>query len=192
MGKKTTAFLQLLKETGMRPGEAWALQWKDLDSAGRIVSVTPEKNSNPRCLKISERLLSMIGCLPKSGTYLFHEAKADPMLGLLYFRRGYERRRRRLAERLQNPRIGLISFKTMRHYKATMEYHKTKDILHVMQLLGHKNIRNTLVYTHLVNFESDDYVCKVAKTVEEAKALVESGFDYVTEIEGYNVFRKRK
>jgi integrase len=28
MGKKTAAFLQLLKETGIRPGEAWSLQWK--------------------------------------------------------------------------------------------------------------------------------------------------------------------
>ena len=61
-----------------------------------------------------------------------------------------------------------------------------------MQLLGHKNIRNTLVYTHLVNFESEDYVCKVAKTVEEAKVLVESGFDYVTDVEAYKLFRKRK
>jgi hypothetical protein len=47
-----------------------------------------------------------------------------------------------------------------------------------MQLLGHKNIQNTLVYTHLVNWESDEIVCKVAKTVNEAQALIESGFDY--------------
>ncbi len=80
----------------------------------------------------------------------------------------------------------------MRHFKATMEYHKTKDILHVMQLLGHKNIKNTLVYTHLVNFEGDDYVCKIARTVDEAKALIEDGFDYVTEVEGIKLFRKRK
>ena len=65
-----------------------------------------------------------------------------------------------------------------------MEYHKTKDILHVMQLLGHKNIRNTLVYTHLVNWKSDDYVCKVGKFVKEASELIESGFDYVTEVDG--------
>jgi hypothetical protein len=73
-----------------------------------------------------------------------------------------------------------------------MEYHRTKDILHVMQLLGHKNIRNTLVYTHLVNFETDEFVCKVAKTVEEASALVESGFDYVTDVDDLKLFRRRK
>jgi len=46
-----------------------------------------------------------------------------------------------------------------------MEYHKTKDILYVMRLLGHKNIKNTLIYTQLIEFEEDDgFVCKVAKT----------------------------
>jgi site-specific recombinase XerC len=93
---------------------------------------------------------------------------------------------------LQNPRIDAISFKTLRHFKATMEYHKTKDILHVMQLLGHKDIKNTLIYTHLVNFESGEFVCKTARTVDEARALVESGFDYVTELDDVKLFRKRK
>jgi hypothetical protein len=62
-----------------------------------------------------------------------------------------------------------------------------------MQLLGHKNIRNTLVYTHLVNFESDDdYVCKVAKSVEDAKTLIETGFEFVTDFQDAKLFRKRK
>jgi hypothetical protein len=61
-----------------------------------------------------------------------------------------------------------------------------------MQMLGHRNIQNTLVYTHLINNESDQFTCKVAKTVEEATDLVESGFEYVTDIEGLKLFRKRK
>ena len=62
-----------------------------------------------------------------------------------------------------------------------------------MQLLGHKNIRNTLVYTHLVNFESDDdYVCKVVKSVEDAKALIETGFEFVTEFQDAKLFRRRE
>ena len=36
------------------------------------------------------------------------------------------------------------------------------------------------------------YVCKVAKTVKEASELVESGFDYVCDVDGYKLFRKRK
>ena len=69
-----------------------------------------------------------------------------------------------------------------------MEYHKTKDILHVMQVLGHKNIENTLIYTHL----DDEYVSKAAWNLEEACKLIEAGFDYVTDIEGAKLFKKRK
>jgi hypothetical protein len=47
-------------------------------------------------------------------------------------------------------------------------------------------------YTHLIQLQDDDYVCKAAQTVKEAKELVESGFDYVTDVEGYKLFRKRK
>ncbi|MBS7281486.1 MAG: hypothetical protein KIH09_16835 [Candidatus Freyarchaeota archaeon] len=73
-----------------------------------------------------------------------------------------------------------------------MEYAKTKDILHVMRILGHKNIKNTLVYTHLVSFKNDEYIYRVAWTLEEACQLVEAGFDYVCDVEGAKLFRKRK
>jgi hypothetical protein len=85
-----------------------------------------------------------------------------------------------------------ITFHTLRHWKATMEYHKTKDILHVMQVLGHKNIQNTLKYTQLVNFEEEEIVCKTAKSVEDARMLIEAGFEHVCNIQDNELFRKRK
>jgi site-specific recombinase XerC len=97
-----------------------------------------------------------------------------------------------LAAELNNPRIKNIPFRSFRHLKATSEYARTKDILYVKWLLGHKKIENTLIYTHLIAFEKDEYICKVAKSLDEATALVESGFEYVTEIEISKLFRKRK
>jgi len=85
-----------------------------------------------------------------------------------------------------------VSFHTFRHFKATVEYHKTKDLLHVMQLLGHRNIKNTLVYTQLVNFENDDYHSATAKTIEEAQKLIETGFEYVYTHDNIMLFRRRK
>lgn len=80
----------------------------------------------------------------------------------------------------------------LRHVKATIEYHKTKDILHVMGVLGHKNIKNTLVYTHLVDFGDDEYVLKIAKTAEETSQLLEAGFEFVcTASDNLMVFKKR-
>lgn len=75
-----------------------------------------------------------------------------------------------------------------------MEYHKTKDILYVKQLLGHRNIKNTLLYTQLVKFrvEDDEFVCKVAKTPTEVQELIENGFESICDMEDLKFFKKRK
>lgn len=59
-------------------------------------------------------------------------------------------------------------------------------------MLGHKRIEATMIYTQLVCFESDDFHVKVAKTLKEACELVEAGFEYVTDVDGNKIFRKRK
>ncbi len=97
-----------------------------------------------------------------------------------------------LPVKLENPRLRKIGFKTLRHWKASTLYHQTRDILLVMRTLGHKDIRNTLVYTHLIDTRNDEYVCKTAKSLGEASELVESGYEYITEIDGIKLFRKRK
>jgi integrase len=184
---RVATFLQLLKETGMRPGEAWRLKWIDIDSIKRTVTVTPEKGGNPRMLKLSNTLIAMLHALPRKSEYAFNN-------GLLkHYANCFRQQRKRVAFKLKNERIGRISFRTLRHFKATMEYHKTKDILHVKRLLGHRRIENTLVYTHLIAFRDDEYVSKVAHTAEEASALIEAGFEYVcTTPEDLMLFKKRK
>jgi hypothetical protein len=59
-------------------------------------------------------------------------------------------------------------------------------------MLGHRNLKSTLRYVQLINFENDDYTSAVARTLKETRQLIEAGFEYVTEMEGSKVFRKRK
>lgn len=59
-------------------------------------------------------------------------------------------------------------------------------------MLGHRNINNTLIYTQLVTFESDEYHVKTAETLKEACELAEAGFEYFTTIDNVQVYRKRK
>lgn len=79
-----------------------------------------------------------------------------------------------------------------------MLYHKTKDILHVKGVLGHKCIQSTMVYINLdqayLNQQSEDFTVRVAHNAGEASELVEAGFDYVTGeySDGGKIFRKRK
>jgi len=186
--KKMAAFLQTLKETMARCGEIWQLKWTDLN--GNILTVNnPEKGSNPRQFKLSDKLVAMLNNLPKQDLRIFGPTKC-----LNNFRTNFARRRKRLAKTLQNPRLNQITFHTFRHWGASMLYAKTKNVLYVKQQLGHRYIENTMVYTQLINFEADEYHVAYAKTLEEEGKLVESGFEYVRYAEGEQVaiYRKRK
>ena len=63
-----------------------------------------------------------------------------------------------------------------------------------MRQLGHREIRNTLIYTHLVeDVEAEDFHFSTAKDDKEAQPLIEQGFNYVaTTPQGVMLFRKRK
>ena len=190
-GKKLACFLQLLKETGMRCGEANRLQWQDVDLERQIITLNrPEKGGNPRLFKISVKLASMLGAMPKSTLYVFgHNSLKSKS-------RSLDIARKKAAEKLGNPRLLRITFHTFRHWKATMEYHKTKDLLHVAQMLGHKSIDTTTLYIQiekaLFETQNDDFHFATAKTIEEAGKLISCGFEYVCHHEGVMLFRKRK
>jgi hypothetical protein len=62
----------------------------------------------------------------------------------------------------------------------------------VKQLLGHKNINSTLLYTQLINAKNDEYIVKIAHNINEDKQLIESGFEYITDRDGNKIYRKRK
>lgn len=184
--KRIATFLQLLKETGMRCGEACdLLKWTDIDLEQRSVRITPEKGSNPRILPLSVKLVDMLSEMPKDTPTAF-SVNADRM------RRNFENQRKRIGAKLKNSRINQITFHTLRHWKATMEYRKTRDILHVKEVLGHKSLNNTMLYTQLISFKDDDFTATVAHSEEEACKLIEAGFEYVCDFGQNKIFRKRK
>lgn len=190
-GKKLATLLQLLKETGMRIGEALEIKWADIDFERKVVRVEPEKGSNPRVLPISNKLIAMIKSLRKKDVKIFGDRQKMRSVQKLLFDA-----RKKAVFKLQNPRLLQITFHTLRHWKGTMEYHKTKDIIHVKTILGHKSINNTMIYINLeqalFSQAPDEFHVKVAHNLKEACELLEVGFEYVTEIDGAKIFRKRK
>ena len=63
-----------------------------------------------------------------------------------------------------------------------MEYHKTKDIIHVQRVLGHKNIQNTILYINLekaiFNSSNDEFHVHGTRDSDEAAKLLEAGSVY--------------
>lgn len=186
--KQLSTFLQVAKETRARRGEIFNLTWNDIDFVSKTLRITPEKDSQPRIFKMSDRLTGMLQNLPRTQKQKLWIYKTAFLL-----EKSFRRQRKRIAHKLGNPRLLWIHCHTFRHWKATIEYAKTKDILYVQKLLGHRNLKNALRYTQLVDFpQYEEYVCKTAETVEEAKELVEAGFEYVIDVGLHKLFKKRK
>jgi integrase len=137
---------------------------------------------------MSPKLAGMLKTLPQKSDRVFGAVRPNSL------RSCYSGTRKHLARKFNNPRLLNVKLHTFRHWKATMEYHKTRDILYVKQLLGHRSLQSTLVYTQLIGLREDDaYHCKVAKTEQEKTTLIEGGFDHVaTDPDGTMYFRKRK
>ncbi|MEM5853682.1 MAG: tyrosine-type recombinase/integrase [Candidatus Aenigmatarchaeota archaeon] len=187
-GKRTAAFLQVLKDTGARGSEACRLKWQDVDEKTNTLRINnPTKGSMARVVKVTPKTIAMINSLPKNSEYIFNT-------NISTIRKNFTKQRNKLASKLQNPRLRQIHLHTIRHWKATMEYYKTKNIKYVQYLLGHKKIENTDIYTHLISFEGDEWHVAVARSLEEEKKLIEVGFEFVrySEKDEVAIYRKRK
>jgi integrase len=185
--KYATAY-SVLRDTGLRPIELGWLKVQDFDLETGYFYPTTAKYGASRVLKVKASTLAML----KKYISRYGFGQNDLLWNSKRVRENWSRNKKVVAERLQESRLLSIRLYDLRHFKGSMEYKKTKDIVYVMRLLGHKNIKNTLRYVHEVDLGEDQYTCKVSRTVEEASQLIELGFEYVTEIDGTKLFRKRK
>jgi integrase len=188
--KKYALIYTIIKECGLRPVEVASLTLNDVDLEKGILSVTTAKHGSPRAFKLADKTIAIFNSYVKSKNFGLSD-KLFPCAGVIC--NTYGRLRTSLAKKLDDVELHKMRLYDLRHYYATMLYHRTKDILLVKEKLGHKNINNTLIYTHLVSFDGEnEFYSATAKTVDEAAKLIEQGFDYVTDVDGVKLFRKRK
>jgi integrase len=187
-GRKMATFLQTLKDTAARTAEATKIKWSEINEEQSTIRMnSPVKGSFARIVKVSPRTIAMINNLPRTTEFVFNSTPQN-------MRNNFQKQRQRLIRTLQNTKLREIHLHTFRHWKATMEYHRTKNIKFVQSILGHKKLENTDVYTHLINFESDQWHVAHATNLEEENKLIEAGFEYVrySEKDEVAIYRKPK
>jgi integrase len=102
------------------------------------------------------------------------------------------------ATKMQNPRLLSIGFHTLRHWKATILYHRTKDPLYVKDFLGHKSMKNTEKHINrerkmFADYDgNNEFTVKVTFKQEEATTYIEQGFEWVGIKDNLIFLRKRK
>jgi integrase len=183
--------LQLSMETGLRPIELCRLKVKDIDTEHKTVNPTTVKRGNPRTVPITANLTAkiqerIIRKNLKPTDLLFGKMDAD------HYSSQYRTLRNKLALKLKDPSIHTIRLYDFRHYFCTKKLNDISNPYTVMVLMGHKKLQTTQRYMHLLNLNDDEWTCSGATTAKEAMKLIEAGFQYVTTIEGVQLFKKRK
>jgi integrase len=187
-GKYVLVF-SILRDTGMRPIELERTRARDIDLERGTITVRTAKGGIGRVVQVRKQTLALLKAYLGKHSFGLND-RPFPRRRKMTGR--WVRLRNTVAEKLMDPSFRTIRLYDLRHFAATMTYHKTRDILYTQKMLGHRNLKSTLRYVQLIGFEEDDYTSAVAKTVQEVRELVEAGFEYVIEVEGAKVFRKRK
>ena len=184
-------FQSMSKDLGTRPIELTWLKVSDINLQNGVTNITGAKHTVGRVGKLRPNTLEML----KQYILKKHLNANDRLFQCQSknISEQYRKFRNRLAEKLQDPTFKTIRLYDFRHFRASIEYHKTRDLLYVKTLLGHKDLRTTLRYTQLLDLPNDEYTCKATANNKEATNLIENGFEYVaTTPDNLMLFRKRK
>jgi len=180
--------LQTPKDTAARTAEAVKIKWSEINEEQCTIRInSPVKGSVARIVKVPTKTIAMISGLSRTTDFVLNSTPQNRL-------NNFEKQRHTLVRTLQNPKLQQIHLHTFRHWKATMEYHRNKNIKCIQQLLGHKKLENTDFYTQLLDFESDEWHAAHARNLEEENKLIEVGFEYVrySEKDDVAIYRKRK
>lgn len=127
--------------TGMRRGEILNLKWHDVDFQRDIISLFDTKNGESRKIPMNAQVkvtLIKVKKHPES-QYIFCNRKGEPLSNV----------RKSFFTAIQNAGIINFHFHDLRHTFASQLVMAGIDINTTRELLGHKDIRMTLRYSHL-------------------------------------------
>ena len=144
---KHKAILATIYSCGLRLSELTNLTIKDIDSMLMLVTIRQSKGNRDRTVVLSEKLLVLL-------RNYFVEYKPKEYLFEGHKNRKYSNRsvQQILKQTLSKAKINKnASVHTLRHSYATHLLEQGTDVRFVQELLGHKNIKTTLIYTHLTD-----------------------------------------
>jgi len=125
----------------MRRGEIFNLKWRDIDFKRDIISLLKTKSGDKRMIPINEFLKNKLISIrkhPKS-EYVFCKQDGQP----------YKDIRTQFNTVLRNAGISKMRFHDLRHTFASQLVMNGIDLNTVRELLGHADLKTTLIYSHL-------------------------------------------
>lgn len=140
--------IRFLLLTGLRPKEALALRWSDLDFDEGTVRL-PDTKTGPRTATVSTHALEVLTTVPRmeGNPFVFCGAKTGTHLTTL--QQPFEIIRRK-AGFASGTRDGVVLYTLRHNFGSTLAASKV-EAYELMRMMGHKNLSTSLRYIHLAN-----------------------------------------
>ena len=128
--------------TGMRKSEILHLTWDRVDLLNRVILLDITKNGERREVPVNDNLYEVLSSIIRrlDVPYVFFNPKTL---------KPYDNFKRSFATALRKSHILDVRFHDLRHTFASQLIMKGVDLVTVKELLGHKDIKMTLRYSHL-------------------------------------------
>ena len=181
---KPSAMLMML--SGLRRGEATALQWNDIDFVNNKISVTKSynfktndfkapKNGKARVVSVPQILIDYLKTLPRTSLYVLTNAKGKMMtddswkrlyqsyMNDMNLQYGFDGKAPSKYSPIKIPMvISPFTPHELRHTFCTIMYEAGLDAITAKDQMGHADIQTTLsIYTHLSNQHRDNQMDKL-------------------------------
>ena len=137
--------MMFLYYAGLRLDETRNIKWSDIDFDREIIHLKTAKGDKERRVFLHKRLIESLESIgiKESGWIFFSQ-------------RGSKYNKRTIQQIVKNAsrKVGIkknITPHTLRHSFATHLLESGADIRYIQQLLGHKDLKTTQIYTHVAN-----------------------------------------
>jgi len=185
--KRYATIFTILAEIGLEGQELHKLHRGKIDTEQGIISVEGCKGHASGTYKLKPRTAEMLR------EYIAKNPEEYPFPKPKIMSQIWQRVRNTLADNLKQPELKKIPMKNLRNYSGAKLYYSIPDPIAVMRHLRHKKLETTMHYLRgiVINGE-EEYTVKTATNIKEATELLEHGFQYIQEIDGIKIYRKRK
>jgi len=143
--------LEVWAMTGIRRNELRMLNWEDIDFGNNVITVKHGKGNKQRQIPIAEPLVSDLWAylqtrLPLKNNAVFISSTTGERLSVTPLQQLFRRAIKDCG--LDGKGYTIHKF---RHSYATLLLKNGVDLLSLQKLLGHSDLNNTKIYTHIAN-----------------------------------------
>lgn len=144
-------FINLLLNTGCRTGELLKLKWENVHVEHGYLTVINSLSKNRKTIHkpLNASAIKSLEWLKNDSEWVFYNAKTNDRRKT--FRSGF-------LKAVDRAKLDKLRLHDLRHTFASILIQQGTPIYHVMQLLGHSDIKTTQKYAHLARNTLQDVV----------------------------------